>query len=134
MIPILITTLNVFMIALVTLGFIAVILMVMIVVTDLTWYRELVAMDLTVLRDKRTQKAKNKADEKEMLRKEALRREKELSAHKSFFEEERYVPGFNREGSLIYRGHKVPTNRALDYYQRMDKLADTQVFDNIEVL
>jgi hypothetical protein len=65
--------------------------------------------------------------------KHRLRTEKEKSAHDGFFEDS-YVRGFDATGAIIHRGVKVPTEKALEYYRKMDELADTQIFDNTEVL
>lgn len=84
------------------------------------------------------QEAKRKAFEtktsvREMLEKERLRRQKEDEAYEGFFEH-RYIPGFDANGSLIYRGELVPTEKAIEYYRVMDELCDTIIFENTEEL
>jgi hypothetical protein len=74
---------------------------------------------------------KNKNSVRKMMEQERIRREKFDLAHEGFFEES-YVRGFDSTGALIARGVKVPTERALEYYQTMDQLADTVRMDTIE--
>lgn len=59
-----------------------------------------------------------------------LRVRKEAEAAAGFFET-KYFRGFDSNGSMYYRGHKVPTMAALEYYRKMDELADTQLFNVI---
>lgn len=64
----------------------------------------------------------------ETLAKENIRREKERVAHEGFFEES-YVRGFDANGAILHRGVKVPTEKALEYYELMDRLETTRRLD-----
>jgi len=77
--------------------------------------------------------AKSKASVREMLRKEQLRREKEASAYEGFFEES-FVAGFDPVGALRYRGAKVLTKEAREYYRQMNDLYDAPIFKNTKDL
>lgn len=78
----------------------------------------------------KTEKARHRASE---VAKRKLREQKERTAHEGFFEES-YVRGFDVSGALFHRGVQVPTAKALEYYRKMDELADTQIFLNTEEL
>lgn len=73
-----------------------------------------------ILRNRKA--AKQKEAVQEMLRKEGYRRRKEETANKGFFEES-FIPGFNSDGELRYRGvNRVPTEETLTYHREMDEL------------
>lgn len=71
--------------------------------------------------------------------KESLRLQKEEQARRqseetgAFFEEA-FLPGFDGSGNLHYRGHTVSADARWSYYEKLDKLADTQIFLSTEVL
>ena len=72
-------------------------------------------------------------DRAKKLAQDRLRRQKEEEEAEGFFGDN-YIPGFHSDGRLIYRGAKVPASARLDFYETIDKLADTQIFDNTEGL
>jgi hypothetical protein len=77
--------------------------------------------------------AKAKANVRDMMAKENLRRQKEAEAHEGFFEES-YVSGFDSNGALYTRMVCVPTEEAMAYYRQMTRLADEVIFDNTKDL
>lgn len=83
--------------------------------------------------DKRERAAQSKQHVRDLLRKEALRRQKEAEAHEGFFEES-YIRGFDSDGSLYHLPKVIPTAKALEYYQEMDRLENTQQFNVVEEL
>ncbi len=64
---------------------------------------------------------------------EKLRRQKEEEAHEGFFTTT-FTKGFDSNGVLIARGHRVLTPAAHEYYRIMDELADDKIFRNTEEL
>lgn len=58
--------------------------------------------------------------------KRELREDKEREAREDSFFNDYIFRGFFPDGDLIHRGHKVPTERALDYYRQMEAMDDTQ--------
>jgi len=66
--------------------------------------------------------------------KDKLRAEKEEIARNSHnFFDGPWVPGFDNNGRLIYRGHNVPTDKAWDYYEKMQELDDTQTMSVLDM-
>jgi hypothetical protein len=87
--------------------------------------------DPRVLRNRAA--AKKKQAVRDMMRKENVRREKEASAYKGFFEES-FIPGFDSNGAFRYRGVRVNTKEALEYYREMNELIDAPIFENTKDL
>lgn len=68
------------------------------------------------------------------VRKEQIRviRAKEAEAHEGFFEDS-YVVGFDSNGTMLYRGCQVLSEKGVSFNQAMDdidKLMDARIFDN----
>lgn len=92
----------------------------------------LIAVDIAFFYYKGVVDGENKAIRKaEHQAKHRLRTEKEAAAHEGFFEES-YVRGFDASGAVITRGVRVPTAKALEYFKKMDQLADEKIFLNTE--
>lgn len=80
---------------------------------------------------KRETAARSKEHSREMMRKEAIRRDKEKAANEGFFEES-YITGFDANGSIYHRPRVVPTHKAMAYYREMEELTNTQQFNIVE--
>lgn len=113
----------------------AALVMIILILQDMTWYRSLGAKfgDLTKAYDTiKSKKVDEPSSKHRKIAQDKLRKEKEESARKQGFFEEPYFPGFHRDGRLVYRGHNIPTNAALEFYRKMDELEDTQIFSVVE--
>lgn len=97
------------------------------------WFRFLVELVKDVIRNSLALLAEKRNKQTSDDAKARLRKQKEEAAHEGFFEDS-YVRGFHVDGSLLHRGIKAPTARALEYYRVMDELADTQIFENTKEL
>lgn len=96
-----------------------------------------IAIDFLFFDDKRCRNVKvedqYKAQREAEKNKLRLIKELEAAATQSFFENG-YVRGFDPNGSLIYRGARIPTQQAWEYYKLVDEFADSKIFEHTEVL